>query len=272
MHHFRKFGFIASELLTDSVFAKPRRILFSDSSWKTPLLRFAFCFRHNYQFADLSKVTDVTGYDHVIPLCKQSYLTALQHPALFGDKLLAPSAEVFDLCDDKEKLYRLLRHSRFSKYIPSDATDTFPLILKPVSGANSQSCEMIETAEQLSAALELTATGKFALSEMIAGKKEYALHLLIQNKVIKKSLCIEYEFTKDYPIKSIDVPIAKRIVRERYNDLWQDLLAHIDYEGVCCINYKVRDGIPQLIEINPRIGGSLCEYFFAFVRHLNRAL
>ncbi|MGH8049795.1 MAG: hypothetical protein ACREPB_03945, partial [Arenimonas sp.] len=37
----------------------------------------------------------------------------------------------------------------------------------------------------------------------------------------------------------------------------------------CCFNYKVRDGQAMILEINPRFGGSLCQYFISFIRHLD---
>lgn len=59
---------------------------------------------------------------------------------------------------------------------------------------------------------------------------------------------------------------------EMYSDpfllLWDRLLDTLGFEGLCCINYKLNNGRPLLLEINPRFGGSLGEYFFAFLRHL----
>jgi predicted ATP-grasp superfamily ATP-dependent carboligase len=34
------------------------------------------------------------------------------------------------------------------------------------------------------------------------------------------------------------------------------------------VNYKVVRGLPYILEINPRFGGSLTPYFFSFIRHL----
>ena len=42
----------------------------------------------------------------------------------------------------------------------------------------------------------------------------------------------------------------------------------VGFEGLCCVNYKYRDGIPKILEINPRMGGSLARFFFSFLRRL----
>jgi predicted ATP-grasp superfamily ATP-dependent carboligase len=55
-----------------------------------------------------------------------------------------------------------------------------------------------------------------------------------------------------------------------YIDIFSDLLNAIGFEGLCCIDYKVKNGIPYIFEINPRFGGSLSFYFFSFLRHLNK--
>ena len=111
-------------------------------------------------------------------------------------------------------------------------------------------------------------TLEYVLQEFIVGNREYALHLLVKNGKIVKDICIEYHFTHDYPIKNKDTPTARCIIEEPFLDTWQPLLELINFEGICCINYKIKNGQPKLLEINPRIGGSLCEYLFSFVGKL----
>ena len=48
----------------------------------------------------------------------------------------------------------------------------------------------------------------------------------------------------------------------------QMMLRAIGYDGLGCANYKFEQGRLQLIEINPRLGGSLCDYFFSFLRSM----
>lgn len=39
--------------------------------------------------------------------------------------------------------------------------------------------------------------------------------------------------------------------------LFNRILRALDYEGTCCFNYKFADGIPMILEINPRFGASI---------------
>ena len=54
-----------------------------------------------------------------------------------------------------------------------------------------------------------------------------------------------------------------------YLDKFSAILNSIGYEGLCCFDYKVINGKPQIFEINPRFGGSLSAYFFTFLKKLN---
>ena len=49
------------------------------------------------------------------------------------------------------------------------------------------------------------------------------------------------------------------------------MLRAIGYNGIGCANFKMAGGRLQLLEINPRIGGSLMEYFATFLRSLPQA-
>jgi hypothetical protein len=57
--------------------------------------------------------------------------------------------------------------------------------------------------------------------------------------------------------------------------LFERILAALDYEGTACIDYKISAGVPKIMEINPRFGGSLCgdinAYLDAYVAALDRA-
>ncbi|MNC96669.1 hypothetical protein D3C83_141030 [compost metagenome] len=51
-------------------------------------------------------------------------------------------------------------------------------------------------------------------------------------------------------------------------DSFCEILTLLKFEGLCCFNYKIKDSRPLIFEINPRFGGSLCSYFYPFIRHL----
>ncbi|MEI8075675.1 MAG: hypothetical protein WCH78_13075, partial [Bacteroidota bacterium] len=104
--------------------------------------------------------------------------------------------------------------------------------------------------------------------QMVLGNKEYATHILFRNKKIDASLNIEYVFSNEVPIKGQDIVMNRRIVASPFNQIFSEILESIEFEGICCINYKELDGKPLIIEINPRFGASLSLYFISFLRKI----
>jgi predicted ATP-grasp superfamily ATP-dependent carboligase len=109
----------------------------------------------------------------------------------------------------------------------------------------------------------------FYRQKIIPGRFEFATHILFANDRVVKALNIMYEFESEYSIKGQDPDLYKVIHRCGYLDLFADVLRSIDFQGLCCVNYKVMRGRPYILEINPRFGGSLSPYFFSFIRQLN---
>ena len=105
--------------------------------------------------------------------------------------------------------------------------------------------------------------------EFIPGSTEFATHILFVDGRIVKALNIKYELTGEAPIKGQDAERLRIIRRCKYLDLFALVLRTVQYQGLCCVNYKVAKGQPFLLEINPRFGGSLAPYFFSFLNHLH---
>lgn len=100
---------------------------------------------------------------------------------------------------------------------------------------------------------------------MIRGDREYATHILIKDRKITHSINIEYVFDTDLPIKGKNKAIYTKISRCPYLDTFASILAALDFEGLCCVNYKEVDSQAFFFEINPRFGGSLGPFFFTFI-------
>jgi carbamoylphosphate synthase large subunit len=174
------------------------------------------------------------------------------------------------LCDDKYVFNETVITAGFGLYIPKIAQGrvlTPPYILKKRFGAWGMGCHIICNHDDEEAQLDRINSPEYFCQEIIAGPIEFATHILFVDNKIVKALNIKYEFTTDTPIKGQDTPIFHVVHRCPYLDLFERILRTIEFEGLCCVNYKVANGQPFLLEINPRFGGSLAPYFFSFVRH-----
>jgi hypothetical protein len=111
-------------------------------------------------------------------------------------------------------------------------------------------------------------SAQYFCQEIIPGPFEFATHILFLGNKIVKSLNIMYAFDSKFPIKGQDVNVYRVVHRCPYLKLFGRILQTIGFEGLCCVNYKVADGRPYLLEINPCLGENLAPFFLSFVRHL----
>jgi hypothetical protein len=227
--------------------------------------------RHEVQFRAISP-DNLGEFDLVVPLTTQDLLQACRFSSLLiKNPIPIPSERCVMLCNDKYKFNETLISAGFGEYIPRiGAKLDPPYILKKRIGCWGQDCHMIHTREDELAFLEKVNDPAFFCQEIIKGTREFATHILFVNDRIVKSLNIMYEFEQDTPIKGQARSLYLMIHRCPYLRLFSSILKSIRFQGLCCLNYKVADRRPYLLEINPRFGGSLAPYFFSFIRHLTQ--
>jgi hypothetical protein len=250
---------------------KSLRILFSGKpDWSEDIKKGFNDSRHILEFGPLS-AQGFSAFDLVMPL-EISGLIAAQHwPQLLSkNPIPIPSEESILLCDDKYKFNQALIQRGFGSNIPTMGANLQPpYILKKRISDWGKECKMIRDAGEEMLVLDKLNDPAFYRQEIIPGRYEFATHILFANDRVVKALNIMYEFEGEYSIKGQDPDLYKVIHRCGYLDLFADVLRSIDFQGLCCVNYKVMRGRPYILEINPRFGGSLASYFFSFIRHLN---
>jgi hypothetical protein len=103
---------------------------------------------------------------------------------------------------------------------------------------------------------------------MIVGREEYATHLIARGGEIITSLNIRYMFKEELPVKGKNREICKHVCPCPHLDLFAEVLRAIEFDGLCCFNYKMHGKVPMILEINPRFGASLCPYFAIFASRM----
>ena len=247
------------------------RILFSNKPDWEPQLKSAFSLtRHEIEFGELSPES-IRRHDLVVPLSVPALEHLQQMRTLVADNPIPiPTLASVLLCDDKYLFNRQLIDDGFGEFIPRmDGDQFYPYLLKKRRAEWSQDVHIIRSpADELKYANALASPDYFC-QEFVDGPYEYATHILFKRGRIACSINMEYAFQGGTPIKGREREIYKKICRCPYLDLFSSILASIGFEGLCCFNYKVRDGKPLIFEINPRFGGSLCPFFFVFLRYLD---
>jgi hypothetical protein len=222
---------------------------------------------HEIAFKDFPST--IKEHDLIVPLslCDLKYLHTMRD-LIINNPIPIPSLECISLCDDKYLLNKSLEANGFGHFLPKvGGALTYPYILKKRIDEGGRNSHLISDKQQEQALSDVLTHPEYFSQNFMRGSCEYATHILFKNRRIVHSINIEYKFTSETPIKGKDKPIYTMICHCPYLDLFSNMLRSIGFNGLCCINYKVCDNHPFILEINPRFGGSLCSFFFSFIRH-----
>jgi hypothetical protein len=260
---FRLFSLFKERLF----FKRKLNILFSKHPGLEQEVTNGFRFsRHKITFAELSSA-NIEDFDLVVPLYIRDlkYLNEVKH-LIRDNPIPIPSVESISLCDDKFIFNQALIAKGFASFIPRvDGVLAFPYMLKKRVDDSSRIAHMISNSDEEQFFNNVISSPEYFRQEMIRGDREYATHILIKDRKITHSINIEYVFDTDLPIKGKNKAIYTKISRCPYLDTFASILTALDFEGLCCVNYKEVDSQPLIFEINPRFGGSLCPFFFTFI-------
>lgn len=250
---------------------RPMRILFSDDrqEWTGAIQNGIAKTPHQAVFGKFTETT-FADYDLVVPLSMASLRYLAWQPHLVpNNPIPIPSLSSIELCDDKSLFNCLLVERGLGKYVPAmGGKPAYPYILKRKIDEWGVESHLISCPEQEEALVDRLSHPDYFRQVFIAGRNEYATHILFKSGGVVRALNNRYTFNTDLPIKGKTLEGFQSLCRCPYLDLFSQILRMIEFEGLCCINYKISGGIPMLLEINPRIGGSLSPYFFAFMRSL----
>ena len=243
------------------------KILFPNTEWEEWLKSGFQCTRDEITFADLSP-ENIRTHDLVVPL-KLHELAELDQlrGLLANNPIPVPSRECIALCDDKYLLNRKLVENGFGAHIPDMGGDLpYPYILKKRSDEWAVNSHVISSPDLERAYSGLLGDPDYFRQAFVPGKTEYTTHVLVRNRKIVAALTIKFVFKDDLHKKGREnLASYSKICRSSHLKLFAAMLRSIDFEGLCCINYKIADGGPRIFEINPRFGASLVPSFGVFV-------
>lgn len=248
-----------------------RSILFSASrpAWE-PVLR-SGCRAAGYRstFSPL-RPASIAEHDLVVPLTTADLHYLSERPELVErNPIPIPSRGAVAACDDKLLFAETLTANGFGAWVPaiSDSPE-YPYVLKRSVDEGSNHCHLVTDSADRRALAALAADRRYFAQAFVHGHREYTTHLVMRDQRVLCALEFEFTYATATPIKLKDRPIHKRIRRSPHLDLFASILNSIGFEGLCCVNYKSDRGHPWILEINPRIGGTLSRLFFSFVRRL----
>ena len=201
-------------------------------------------------------------FDCVIPMrISDSRYLARWYRRLNGHKFFVPPRRALKTADDKILFNRFLQQQGFSNHLPQvDPADRFPYVLKKnkdLGGVNSFIVKD-ESDEEVHAAL--LANRNYFTQPYIPGDVEYTDHIFFAGGQIVHSCTIMFCMNQELYIRGTRMQpyenVQMEVIEPAHSDVFANILTSLNFEGICCFNYKVVDGTPIIFELNPRVGGS----------------
>ena len=256
-----------------------RSVLFSESytTWTAALKQGCAAAGYSASFVpfsvDVLTADLLSAYDLVVPLSITDLVALVPHRELIRENPIPiPSYSAIALCADKRLFARALVNGGFGDYVPDgppmSGPERFPYIVKKVIDEGSANCHLVVGPGRERELSALVNSSDYLTQAYIPGAREYATHVVFRDGRVVCALEFEYVFGASAPIKMQDQPLRIGLRACPHLDLFAAVLEEVGFEGLCCVNYKYRDGIPKILEINPRMGGSLARFFFSFLRRL----
>lgn len=251
-----------------------KTILFSRRDDWEPGMRAALK-AHRPHFIEFDS-TDPDRYDLIVP-------TTLDDARYFNRnfsrlnylKAIVPSDEAIDACNRKDEFVRRLAARGFSGYLPAwgDAVD-YPYLLKKNIGEWGVDIHIIRDAEAEAGYRRELESGDYLKQQYIDGRTEYTTHLLMAagSNVFMRS--VEFGFVQPVHVKGKCFPHASQAIvdHRRHAALFEDVMNSLGFQGFCCFNYKLVDGVPRIFEVNPRYGASMTLFLTEAINRLQQSL
>ncbi|MFP5439469.1 MAG: ATP-grasp domain-containing protein [Bacteroidia bacterium] len=221
------------------------------------------------EFKRFDDSIDFKKYNLVVPITIDDLqVCSSNREAINQQHIPIPSAEAIHICNQKGLMITTLRNAGLGRYVPGETTG-FPYILKNDYGEYSATTYIVRDAEDEARYASFINNPNYLKQQLITGNEEFATHVIIKGGKIVTSLTVRYKYPEAVYLQGNTKQVSRHVVKCRHTEIFTHVLNIIGYEGLCCIDYKVQDGVPKIFEINPRFGGSLSPYFFSMLRHLN---
>jgi carbamoylphosphate synthase large subunit len=217
-------------------------------------------------------------YDLFIPFLEHDAITLFDN----GLSPACPSRTAINEFKCKNNFHRFVVENCLQILCPSTYTSieeitSLPIIVKPFSCNSGEYTFVIEnTAETMGLCCnELEQYVKkvcdekckkdlsYLMQEYIVSPVEYVAHIVAdKGKII---VCIvykcDYADAGNYVKKAVterDLEKMKKVeLDERFIRDFERFLLPLSYTGCCCVDFKIVEGMLRVLEINPRLGGSL---------------
>ncbi len=283
-----------SALVTDGIWRKSLaavralsksgiKVVVGERTWMAPAFLSRYASRR-YVYPSLEKdpnsflnwlefTVKSNKYDVLITPEEETSLLVAQHSSELSSYIRIPLAQYEKLTFTRNK-FNLLTHAQglgilcpktFIASKPGDAQRSiqelsFPLVLKPVIGTGGQGICYVPTKDTFDAQYNSMRNKyeTFLMQEYIPGNDYYGVSVIFNARNQMRSAFVHKKL-RQYPLTGGASTYAVSVKFPRLIEIAEALLASIGWYGCANIEFKIdqRDGTPKLMEVNPRLWGSL---------------
>jgi predicted ATP-grasp superfamily ATP-dependent carboligase len=232
-------------------------------------------FREQENFIScLVEQIDRLNVDVLIPVFEETFLVA-KHKALFSSKvsLVVPDYQQILIAHNKDQWEPLARKLGIpvpSTYSPDylrgmgagSRRVKYPVLIKPKQGGGAWGIKEVPSPEALQDLLaQPTWTDRswdrFFVQEKILGHT-HCVAMLFNKGALKAK--VGYRQLRDYPATGGQATLRVSVRHEMAEAHLQRLLEELGWHGTCQADFIVDEsGVPYLIDLNPRLWGSLTQ-------------
>lgn len=192
----------------------------------------------------LETINDISP-DLVLPLADKatSILSSIPYKGI-----VTASGRTNAICLNKKKFEERLQNMNFYPLV----TEGYPVILKPIEGANSKGLHKFSYADYLNHKNEFKDTH-------IAQRCVNGFEISVDAYFNKFSKMIDAVPRKRDEVQGGEVSRSTTLIRDSFNvvQLTKEVGENIGLVGPICAQYIVEDNIPYIMEINSRFGGGV---------------
>lgn len=206
-------------------------------------------------------------YRHLFPLLDEPAVQLSRHYEEMGpDLTTVPPYAITSMCTNKLAFNQYLRENGFAEYAPKvyasiDKVEKFPVIIKPLNGTGSSNVFAAHSHTELVKYIVKLGTQPYMLQECILNRIQRIVHVTAIDGRMLRMVCYERDLEREsgiYPNKWKTTPEAVPNWL-CHDDLIRKVLSALKFTGIGDFDIKLRreDGVPQIIEFNPRIPGTV---------------
>lgn len=207
---------------------------------------------------------DFNKYDFIVPLNYEEMSFCNQANYSGHAKVICANEKTISLLDNKLNINLWLLEHGFGLFCPllyamnshgaaAGMPDVkYPAILKPITSHSGIGVRILKNEQRLK-----TTDKNFILQEYIVAPEHYVAHFYVKDGVVKWNVTFVAKNNKFHIKKGAIQNYQDTYIGLERTELFESIFQKLNYNGFACCDFKIKDGVIKIFEINARIGGSL---------------